>query len=447
MGVKQILVPDIGDFSDVAIIDVYISEGDQIGEDDPVIALESEKAVTDIPSPYAGKIVKVHVTEGDLVSKDSLLADIETEAQEEEEQAKEEEPKEEQKEEQRERPKPEEEPQSSEKPDEDEQEQEKETKEPEPKKQERPDLVNAQKPGAAYHATPSVRQYARELGVELSSLKATGPNGRILKEDVQNFVKQAVKSGGQPAAAQAVELEDFSVYGDIERKPLSRIKKISGPHLQRSYQTIPHVTQFDLADVTELEAFRKQLKGEMKQRSEENQVKISILPFIIKAVVKALEHFPDFNSSYDGASGELILKYYYNIGIAVDTPDGLVVPVLKNADTKSVEEIAKELSEISERARKGKLKSSDISGASFSISSLGGIGGTYFTPIINAPETAILGISKISVQPVYNGSEFVPRSMLPLSLSYDHRAIDGASGARFVTQLSTLLADIRRVLL
>lgn len=446
MGTKQILVPDIGDFSDVAIIDVYISEGDQIGEDDPVIALESEKAVTDIPSPYAGKIVKVHVNEGDLVSKDTLLADIETEAQEEEEKAKEEKPKEQPKEEdkteKREKSEPEEE--TTEKP---EKKQQEEEKKPQPQKKERPDLVNAQKPGAAYHATPSVRQYARELGVELSSLKASGPNGRILREDVQDFVKQAVKSGGQPAAAQAVELEDFSVYGDIERKPLSRIKKISGPHLQRSYQSIPHVTQFDLADVTELEAFRKQLKGEMKQRSEENQVKISILPFIIKAVVKALEHFPDFNSSYDGASGELILKYYYNIGIAVDTPDGLVVPVLKDADKKSVEEIARELSEVSERARKGKLKSGDITGASFSISSLGGIGGTYFTPIINAPETAILGISKISVQPVYNGSEFVPRSMLPLSLSYDHRAIDGASGARFVTQLSTLLADIRRVLL
>lgn len=432
MGVKQILVPDIGDFSDVAIIDVYISDGDQIGEEDPVIALESEKAVTDIPSPYAGKIVKVHVTEGDLVSKDSLLADIEVEAQEKEE-------------------KPKEETRASEEPEEKGQEKEEvgkpEKKETAPQKQERPDLVNAQEPGAAYHATPSVRQYARELGVELSSLKATGPNGRILKEDVQNFVKQTVKSGGQPAAAQAVELEDFSVYGDIERKPLSRIKKISGPHLLRSYQGIPHVTQFDQADVTELEAFRKQLKGEMKQRSEENQVKISILPFIIKAVVKALEHFPDFNSSYDGASGELILKYYYNIGIAVDTPDGLVVPVLKNADKKSVEETARELSEISERARKGKLKSSDISGASFSISSLGGIGGTYFTPIINAPETAILGVSKISVQPVYSGSEFVPRSMLPLSLSYDHRAIDGASGARFVTYLSMLLGDMRRVLL
>jgi pyruvate dehydrogenase E2 component (dihydrolipoamide acetyltransferase) len=432
MGVKQILVPDIGDFSDVAIIDVYISDGDQIGEEDPVIALESEKAVTDIPSPYAGKIVKVHVTEGDLVSKDSLLADIEVEAQEKEE-------------------KPKEETRASEEPEEKGQKKEEvgkpEKKETAPQKQERPDLVNAQEPGAAYHATPSVRQYARELGVELSSLKATGPNGRILKEDVQNFVKQTVKSGGQPAAAQAVELEDFSVYGDIERKPLSRIKKISGPHLLRSYQGIPHVTQFDQADVTELEAFRKQLKGEMKQRSEENQVKISILPFIIKAVVKALEHFPDFNSSYDGASGELILKYYYNIGIAVDTPDGLVVPVLKNADKKSVEETARELSEISERARKGKLKSSDISGASFSISSLGGIGGTYFTPIINAPETAILGVSKISVQPVYSGSEFVPRSMLPLSLSYDHRAIDGASGARFVTYLSMLLGDMRRVLL
>jgi pyruvate dehydrogenase E2 component (dihydrolipoamide acetyltransferase) len=442
MAEKQIRVPDIGDFSDVAIIDVYISEGDTIGEDDPVIALESEKAVTDIPSPYSGKIKKVHVKEGDLVSKDSVLADIEIEQESDEKEVKEE-------------------PDKAEKPEQKSDEQEREEPEPEQKPEEpkperaqtepeqRPDLVNAQKPGAIYHATPSVRQYSRELGVELASVTGTGPNGRILKEDVQKLVKDIIKRGGQSTVSSpaAIELEDFSVYGEIERVPLSRIQKISGPHLQKSYQSIPHVTQFDQADVTELEAFRKQLKEEMKRRKESDQVKISILPFIIKAVVRALQEFPDLNSSYDGSAGEIIRKYYYNIGVAVDTPNGLVVPVLKEAETKSVEQIAAELSEISERARDGKLKSSDISGASFSISSLGGIGGTYFTPIINAPETAILGVSKISMQPVWNGHEFVPRAILPLSLSYDHRAIDGASGVRFTTYLSTLLGDIRRVLL
>lgn len=441
MAMKQIVVPDIGDFSDVAVIDVYIKEGDTISLDDPVIALESAKAVTDIPSPFAGVIKKVQVKEGDLVSKDSLLADIEVE--EEQSSSTEAPPKEKVPEEQPEKKKeaePEPEPAPKE---------QTENKATTDESKEKPEFINSQAPGAKYHATPSTRQYARELGVDLGMVKGSGAHGRILKEDIQALVKQTMKDGGGPGTSSQseFELEDFSVYGPIERRKLSKIQKISGPHLQKSWQTIPLVTQFDQADVTELELFRKSLKQEMERRPKEDQVKISILPFVVKAVTHALTKFPEFNASYDGASGELILKGYYHIGIAVDTPDGLMVPVLRDADKKSIEEIAKELAELGQRARDGKLKSKDISGASFSISSLGGIGGTAFTPIINPPESAILGISKMEKKPVWNGETFVPRDILPLSLSYDHRAIDGAQGARFTTYLASLLNDIRRILL
>ncbi|MCK9287123.1 MAG: 2-oxo acid dehydrogenase subunit E2 [Sphaerochaetaceae bacterium] len=429
MATKKITVPDLGDFSDVAVIDVYISVGDAIGKDDPLIALETAKAVTDIPSPFGGKITAVQIKVGDLVSTDSPIAEIEVEENVVEKKV----------------------------------EETKETfnqSEPEPAhpgteettisgKQEtsvetqQKDLMNAQEIAGQFHATPSVRQYARELGVSLTMVKASGPNGRILKEDVQQLVKQ-VLSGASSVAKNPVmlELEDFSKYGPIERTTLTRIQKISGPHLQRSWQTIPLVTQFDQADVTDLEAFRLVLKEELAKE----QIKISILPFVIKAVTVALKKFPQFNASYDGGSGELILKQYYHIGVAVDTPDGLMVPVVRDADTKSIRQLAIELVELSQRAREGKLKTNDITGGSFSISSLGGIGGTAFTPIINHPESAILGISKISKQPQWNGKEFVPRDILPLSLSYDHRVVDGAAGARFITYLASLLSDIRRVL-
>lgn len=430
MATTQIKVPDIGDFSDVAVIDVYISEGDSIALDDPVIALESAKAVTDIPSPYAGKITKVHVKQGDLVSKDSLLADIEVE------QAQAEKP-------QREEPaatKPAASPEKQAKPERPREEPNKPEKTPEAPVKE---VINVQQPGAAYHATPSVRQYARELGVELATLEGNGPHGRILREDVQALVKQVLKgAGGQATPAAHFDLEDFSVYGEIERKKLTRIQKISGPHLQRSWQTIPLVTQFDQADVTELEAFRKSLKDELAKEG----VKLSILPFIVKAVTTALKRFPEFNASYDGKAGEIILKRYCHIGIAVDTPEGLMVPVVRDADAKGIKDLAIELADLGQRARDGKLKSKDISGASFSISSLGGIGGTAFTPIINPPEVAILGVSRMTKQPLWNGKEFVPRDVLPLSLSYDHRVIDGAQGARFTTFLAAVLGDIRRIL-
>jgi pyruvate dehydrogenase E2 component (dihydrolipoamide acetyltransferase) len=260
------------------------------------------------------------------------------------------------------------------------------------------------------------------------------------------LVKKALSGGGgTPASFGKIELEDFSKYGEIERKKLTRIQKISGPHLQKSWQIIPHVTQYDEADVTDLEALRRTIKEEMKRS--EDPVSISILPFIVKAVVAALKKFPEMNASFDEDSGELILKHYYHIGIAVDTPEGLIVPVLKDADKKSVTEIARELASISQRARDRKLKPEDLSGGSFSISSLGGIGGTGFTPLINPPQVAILGVSRLAKKPVWNGKEFTPRDVLPFSVAYDHRVIDGAAGVRFTTYLASLLGDLRRVLL
>ena len=440
MATKQILIPDIGDFEDVPIIDVYIKVGDIIDSDSSVVALESEKAVLDVPSPFAGTITKVLLKEGDTVSKGSLVAEIEVASEGEEEK-----PVEEPKKEQAEEPKKVE---KTEPP--------KQEEKPEPvaedtqpvaaAREEKPDLINEQAPGAVYHATPSLRTYARELGVDLARVKGSGPNGRILHEDVQALVKKAL-SGMSTATASfgKIELEDFSKYGKTERRKLTRIQKISGPHLQKSWQIIPHVTQYDEADVTELEALRRTIKEEMKRS--DDPVSISILPFIVKAVVAALKKFPEMNASFDEERGELILKHYYHIGIAVDTPEGLVVPVLKDADAKSVTDIARELATLSQKARERKLRPEDLSGGSFSISSLGGIGGTAFTPLINPPQVAIMGVSRLAKKPVWNGKEFVPRDVLPFSVAYDHRVIDGAAGVRFTTYLASLLGDLRRALL
>jgi pyruvate dehydrogenase E2 component (dihydrolipoamide acetyltransferase) len=302
----------------------------------------------------------------------------------------------------------------------------------------------------AAHASPSVRKFARELGVDLARVKGTGPNGRIQQQDVQAFVKQAMSGAGAAGAGitggGALNLlpwptVDFAKFGPVEAKPLSRIKKISGANLARNWVMIPHVTQFDEADITDLEAFRVQLNRE----NEKAGIKMTMLAFLIKAAVAALKKFPDFNASLDGDN--LVLKQYFNIGFAADTPNGLVVPVLKNADQKGVLQIAKEMGDLSAKAREGKLGPAEMQGGCFSISSLGGIGGTAFTPIINAPEVAILGVSKSAMKPVWNGKEFAPRLMLPLSLSYDHRVIDGASAARFTAYYAALLADLRRVVL
>ena len=301
--------------------------------------------------------------------------------------------------------------------------------------------------GSTVHASPGIRRFARELGVELGRVRGSGPNGRITRDDVQGFVKGALSNGvapAQPSSGSGLALPpwpvvDFAQFGPIERVALSRIKKISGPALQRNWVTIPHVTQHDEADVTELEAFRKTINAEQKD------AKVTMLAFLMKAAVAALERFPDFNASLDGDA--LVRKQYYNIGFAADTPGGLVVPVIRNVDAKGVVALARETAELAAKARDGKLGPADMSGGTFTISSLGGIGGTAFTPIINAPEVAILGVSRTATRPVWDGAAFVPRLMLPLSLSYDHRVIDGAAAARFTVALAGLLADLRRTLL
>ena len=434
MAIEKITVPDFGDVQEITVVEVYISKGDQVEQEDPLVALESEKAVMDIPSPFSGVITEVKLSEGDIVTSDDLIALLEVGGKS--EQAREETVKSSQK-------------ATSEKP---------ETSKPDsaaPPVEESAHPDNAEveqesKDKEQFHATPSVRAYARELGVELSQVSATGPKGRILKEDVQQLVKQVLKGGTGAAASNAgawplseAPLEDFSKYGEIEEVALGRIQKISGPHLHRSWVSIPHVTHFDEADITDLEKFRKQMNSEAGS----DNIKFSPLVFVIKAVVATLKAYPLFNCSLVPGGEKLILKKFYNVGIAVDTPNGLVVPVVKNVDLKGIRDIAVELSKLSGNARDGKLAIPDLQGATFTISSLGGIGGTGFTPIVNGPQVAILGLSRSFQKPVWNGESFIPRLTLPFSLSYDHRVIDGAEAARFSRSLSSNIEDLRRALL
>jgi len=450
-GVQDIPVPDIGDFDAVDVIEVLVKPGDNVQVEDPLITLETDKASMEVPSPHAGTINEVLTEVGGKVSEGTIIARIETGGSGggEAEQA----------------PAP---AASSggEGPD---------KSAPTPadsgRQPDEPDAgmslqmdhepieqgIDPQRQKLA-HASPSIRKFARELGVDLSKVTGSGPKGRILKEDVQAFVKRAMEAGAgeqtpAPAAGAApaeggsgippIPPQDFSKFGEIEEKPLSRIKQKSGPHLHRSWVNLPHVTQFDQADITEMENFRQAEKDAAAQEG----VKLTPLAFMVKAAAAALEQFPDFNSSLNASGDALIMKSYINIGVAVDTPNGLVVPVLKDADNKGIYDIARDLGELSAKARDGKLGSADMQGGTFSISSLGGLGGTAFTPIVNAPEVAILGVSKSSTQPVWNGKEFVPRLMLPLSLSYDHRVIDGAAAARFTSYLGGVLSDLRRLVL
>lgn len=434
MAIEQITVPDFGDVQEITVVDVYVKPGDKVEVEDPLVALESEKAVMDIPSPFAGTITEVKLQEGDTVGNDDLIVLLETG-------------------EDTAQPAEVEEPQAapaapvSTEPAEP---AAAEAEEPPAAEEVGEDTLAAQEPELDFHATPSVRSYARELGVDLGSLTATGPKGRILKEDVQNFVKQRVQAGPAAGAAQTgglplvdTPLEDFSKFGKIEEQELGRIKKISGPHLHRSWITVPHVTHFDEADITELEKFRKQ----MNQEVQKDDLKFSPLVFVIKGVVATLKEYPLFNSSLDSANNKIVLKHYYHVGIAVDTPNGLVVPVVKDADRKGIKEIAGELGSLSLAARDGKLSIADLQGATFTISSLGGIGGIGFTPIVNAPQVAILGLSRSYMKPVWNGEIFEPRLTLPFSLSYDHRVIDGAEAARFCRSLGSNIEDLRRALL
>lgn len=431
----ELKVPDIGDFDSVEVIEVLVAEGDAITKNQEIITVESDKAMMGIPAEMLGVIKELKVKVGDKVSEGDVLALVEAEAGE----AKPEPEKAESK------PAPAA-PEKAEKP----------AEKPaqaaaEPALEETveqipyaPDNKSGLKRA---HASPSVRRFARDLGVKLTSVNGTGTKGRITKEDVQQFVKQALSAPAaapvQGSAIPPVPVINFEQFGDIQHEDLSRIKKISGKHLHACWLNIPHVTQFDEADITELEEFRK----ENKEMASQKGVNLTPLVFIMKAVVACLKRYPEFNASLNEDKEQLILKSYYNLGVAVDTPNGLMVPVIRDVDKKGFLELAGELGELSTRAREGSLTAKDLQGGTFSISSLGGIGGQFFTPIVNAPEVAILGVSRHQMKPVWNGKEFEPRLMLPLSISYDHRVIDGAAGARFTVMLNQMLSDIRKVLL
>ena len=445
MSIVEVKVPDIGDFKEVEVIELMVKVGDTIKVDQSLITVESDKASMEIPSSKAGVVKEIKVKVGDKVAEGSLLLMIDEAGAGAAEApaaaaaapaaaapaA----------------PAP-----AAAAP---------AAAAPAPAAAAAPAPAPAAAPaatGALAHASPSIRKFARELGVELTRVGGSGPKGRITQEDVQNFVKGIMAGSAEPAAAKpagggtGVGLDllpwpslDFSKFGPTELLPLSRIKKISGPNLHRNWVMIPHVTQFDESDVTELEQFRVDSNAALAKAK--SPVKLTMLAFVIKAAVAALKKFPAFNASIDATGANLILKQYYNIGFAADTPNGLMVPVIKDVDKKSISQIATEMADLSLQAREGKLKPADMQGATFTISSLGGIGGTYFTPIINAPEVAIVGLSKTAMKPVWDGSAFQPRLMLPLSLSYDHRVIDGAMGARFTAYLADVMTDLRKTLL
>ncbi|MGE5296349.1 MAG: dihydrolipoyllysine-residue acetyltransferase [Solirubrobacterales bacterium] len=431
---NEVKVPDIGDFKDVPIIEIHVKEGDAINEEDPLVTLESDKATMDVPAPSGGTVERLLVKVGDRVSEGSPILLLRGGAGA-------------------------------------------MTQPPSLISQQEPPIPPASAtavlapaagstvapapaapvnrvPAADFgqvHASPSVRRIARELAVDLTKVKGTGEKSRITKEDVLAFLKGPSAApvpalAGVPAAGAGIpEIPpvDFAKFGPIETKPLARIKKLSGPHLHRAWLNIPHVTQHDEADITDLEAYRKELDAAAKEKG----YRVPLLAFLIKASVSALKQFPDFNSSLSPEKDSLIIKKYYHISIAVDTPEGLVVPVIRDVDRKGIHELSQDLGAAAQKARDGKLAAGDLQGGCFTISSLGGIGGTNFTPIVNAPEVAILGVVRSKMAPVWNGESFVPRLMLPLSVSYDHRVIDGALAARFARHLCQVLEDVRRLLL
>ncbi|GEK74269.1 MULTISPECIES: pyruvate dehydrogenase complex dihydrolipoyllysine-residue acetyltransferase [Halomonas] len=427
---REVRVPDLSGSSDVPVIEIAASVGDEVAEEDPLITLESDKATMDVPSPFAGKLVELTVKEGDTVSEGDLIGYIETAGA---------------------APKAAPQQQSAPKA-------EAPAKSEQPAKAAAPASApaSAEKPrdGKRVHAGPAVRMLAREFGVDLALVKPSGPKERVLKEDVQAYVKQVMSGQAKaPAAAPAaaeggsgippIPDQDFSQFGEVEEKKMGRLMKMGATNLHRSWVNIPHVTQFDEADITELEAFRKSMKAE----AEAQGAKLTPLPFLIKACAVALQKFPQFNVSLKSDGETVVQKKYVHIGIAVDTPDGLMVPVIRDADQKSLIDLAKESVELAKKAQSKKLKREEMTGGCFTISSLGSIGGTAFTPIVNPPEVAILGVSKASMKPVWDGAAFQPRLIMPLSLSFDHRAVNGADGARFTAFLGQMLTDIRRLLL
>ena len=450
----EVRVPDIGDFKDVPVIEVFVKPGDIVKPDDSLVTLESDKATMDVPSPVGGTVEGVRVSVGDHVSEGTPLLSLKT-ARTGAEPASRATPPTHPADSDRATP-PLETAATHDRPRAD---RDRPVVDHDARARHDQDAPRTSATADANdvhraHASPSVRRFARELGADLATIAGSGPKGRILKEDVQTFVKRSLEGGAPESAAKAprgagpLELlpwptPDFSKFGATTITPLSRIRRISGANLARNWVLIPHVTQFDDADITGLEAFRVALNEEHAK----DGVKVTMLAFLIKAAVSALRKFPDFNASLDATGENLVHKAYFNVGFAADTPNGLVVPVVKGADGKGVLAIAKEMGELSAKARDGKLGPAEMQGGSFSISSLGGIGGTAFTPIINAPEVAILGVSRSLMKPVWDGKAFAPRLMLPLSLSYDHRVIDGAQAARFITYYANVLADFRRALL
>ncbi len=441
----EVKVPDIGDFADIPVIEILVKVGDTVKKEDSLISLESDKATMEVPASHSGVVKEIKVKLGDKVSMGALVLLLEENAGEisiarpapNEAQA---------------QLKPEAKPAPAQTPA-PAPVAEVSAPRPAPTLPLQPSSVKATSEGivpAHVHASPSIRKLAREFGVDLGKVKGSGLKGRITEIDVKGFVKTELAKPSSSAGAVGggfalpqMPFVDFTKFGEIETRALSRIKKLSGNNLHRNWVTIPHVTQQDEADITDVEAFRVKTNEEIAKSG----VKVTMLAFLIKASVAALKKYPEFNASLEPGGENLILKKYFNVGFAADTPNGLVVPVIKNADQKSIIDIAKEMSELAAKAREGKLSPTEMQGGCFSISSLGGIGGTFFTPIINAPEVAILGVSKSSMKPTWNGKEFVPRMILPMSLSYDHRVVDGAAGARFTTYLAALMSDIRKLVL
>jgi len=421
----EVKIPDIGEFKDVPIIEVHVKEGDPVNADDPLITLESDKATMEVPAPSGGTIEKLLIKLGDRVSEGTpilLMRDGDGATMQPLSLVTQQEP----------RPS--------------------ELPAPPTPSPAQPPSAGAVERGVVdlgqVHASPGVRRLARELEIDLTKIRGTGEKGRITKEDVRNFLRgpaAPVTAPATPTGAGIPEIPavDFSKFGAIETKPLPRVKKLSGPHLHRAWLNVPHVTHQDEADITEIEVYRKELDTAAKEQG----FRVTLLAFLMKASVSALKQFPDFNSSLSPEKDSLILKKYYHIGVAVDTAEGLVVPVIRDVDRKGIHDISRELGAVSKKARDGKLAASDLQGASFTISSLGGIGGTAFTPIVNAPEVAILGVVRSKTMPVWDGENFRPRLMLPLSVSYDHRVIDGALAARFARHLCHVLEDVRRMVL
>jgi pyruvate dehydrogenase E2 component (dihydrolipoamide acetyltransferase) len=437
---QTIQIPDLGDVDTVDVVEILVAPEQSVAEGAPLLTIENQKTAMELPAPCAGVVKRILVSIGDKVAAGTDVVVIEADASASSQPAEstpaesapatQAQPPAVQKNDTPSTPAPKTETANVQ--------QQQQTAKPAPA----PPHTGAKNIPA--FASPSVRRFARELGADITLVSGTGNKGRILKTDVQEWIKNSLKSGGSGSllANSVMPDIDFSKFGSIEHQPLGRIQKLSGKHLHRCWVTIPHVTQQDQADITELEAFRKQLNAEKR----DTDAKLTLLPLVMKAVAASLQAYPTFNASLTADGEKSILKQYINIGVAVDTPDGLVVPVVRDVDKKTIRQLAQDLAEVSQRARDRKLTPNDMEGGSFTISSLGGIGGTAFTPIVNAPEVAILGISRSSMQPVYSDGGFVPKLMLPLSLSYDHRVIDGANGARFIVYLSRALSDLRRVL-